>query len=332
MQIARTMVIAPLVATIVGGCAGSGGGSDEEFEGLMCVFMGVLPCLFQPVEQTATPSWTSIRGSGAEVSMGYSPAGSGNIQVNDGAASTFQLSYAEAANRADGTFWYFQAGSFRLDSIGVRLPGQPGLELVARSVQWGNGNATPFVEPSAERYSLVAPNRHVGVAADPRQSGWSYQSFGIWNVLDSTGGRIGAASLGDATPASAVPAAGTATFSGKLAGFYVSPGGQGSIASARASLAANFSSRSLTFASSGTTTTRDLSTAVAATAHDLRGSLTYAPGSGSFSGTLSNVGGTLSGASSGRFYGPAAQELGGTFTLRSGTTTETFIGAYGAKR
>jgi len=40
----------------------------------------------------------------------------------------------------------------------------------------------------------------------------------------------------------------------------------------------------------------------------------------------------MSGASSGQFYGPVAQELGGEFVLKSATTAETFVGAYGAKR
>jgi hypothetical protein len=40
----------------------------------------------------------------------------------------------------------------------------------------------------------------------------------------------------------------------------------------------------------------------------------------------------MSGSSKGQFYGPAAQELGGAFSLKSPTTLETLTGAYGAKR
>lgn len=324
-------VLAALAAVLASGCASSGGGnSEEDFDAFLCVIMGVLPCLFEPAEPTA--GWSSIRGSGTEQKVGYDSAANGLIQPSAADPSTFKLSFAEAANRADGTFWYLKAGSFRLDGIGVQLPGQPGLAVVTASSPWANGNATPFVDPSAASYSLVAPNRHVGVAGDPRQLGWSYQSFGIWNTVSTEGGAMAAATFGNATAAAAVPASGTATFSGKLAGFYVSPGGQGSIASAGISLAADFSARALTVASSGTTTTRDLSTAVAAPALDLHGTLTYAPGSAAFAGTLSNAGGTMSGPSSGGFYGPAAQELGGTFTLKSSTGPEAFVGAYGAKR
>jgi hypothetical protein len=73
-------------------------------------------------------------------------------------------------------------------------------------------------------------------------------------------------------------------------------------------------------------------TAAAAPNLNLNGSLSYLPSSSSFNGTLTNSAGTMSGASKGQFYGPAAQELGGVFTLKSPTTVETFTGAYGAKR
>ncbi len=324
-------VLAALAAVLASGCAGSGDGNREDFDAFACLLGGIFPCLFEVAEPR--PAWSSIRGSGTQKRVGYDSAGSGLIQPSAADPSTFELSFAEAANRADGTFWYLQAGSFRFDGAGVHLPGQPGLAVVTAAPSgWAAGNVTPFVDPAAERYSLVAPNRHVGVAGDPRQLGWSYQSFGIWNTVSSEGGAMSVATFGNVTPATAVPASGSATFSGKLAGFYITPGGEGSIASAGVTVAANFGARSLALTSSGTTTTRDLSTAVAAPALNLHGLLTYQPGSASFAGTLSNAGGTMSGQSGGMFYGPAAQELGGTFTLRSGTSAESFVGAYGAKR
>lgn len=39
----------------------------------------------------------------------------------------------------------------------------------------------------------------------------------------------------------------------------------------------------------------------------------------------------MNGMSSGQFYGPNAQELGGAFSL-SGPDLESYAGAYGAKR
>ena len=81
-----------------------------------------------------------------------------------------------------------------------------------------------------------------------------YQSFGAWN--DHAGGFHGylmAWSQGQTTPGHAVPKTGSATFTGKLIGFYVAPTGAGATAGADVTVNANFSSRSLGFASSGTT-------------------------------------------------------------------------------
>jgi hypothetical protein len=202
--------------------------------------------------------------------------------------------------------------------------GQPGIDVAS------NDNGIPLY-PATNFASL--PVRQLALIANPYVLGWDYQSFGVWDSSDSkTTGAIRATSFGAATPASAIPTVGNATFSGKLAGLYMSPGGQGSMASADLTVSANFASRTLGFASGGTTLTRDLKTATGAPNLDLSGTLTYAPGSNTFTGTLATAGGTMSGSSKGRFYGPAAQELGGVFRVKAATGGEAFTGAYGAKR
>jgi len=60
--------------------------------------------------------------------------------------------------------------------------------------------------------------------------------------------------------------------------------------------------------------------------------LSYTAGTNSFAGDVTN-GGSLSGTSTGRFYGPSAEELGGVFILQAGSgIPETYGGAYGAKK
>jgi len=184
---------------------------------------------------------------------------------------------------------------------------------------------TPFTSVSASA---------VGLIANPYVNGWEYQSFGVWNTEAAGGehGYVNPISYGAATAGSAVPLSGSATFTGRLAGQYVSPTGEGSLAAAELSVNADFGARSLSFASIGTITTRDVATAGAAPNLDLKGTLSYSPGSNAFSGTLTSAGGTMSGPSNGQFYGPKAEELGGVFAVKSPTTVETFTGAYGAKR
>jgi hypothetical protein len=173
----------------------------------------------------------------------------------------------------------------------------------------------------------------MALVANPYALGWNYQSFGAWNQQNSVNsGAISVSSFGQATPASAVPTSGQATFTGKSAGFYVSPTGQGAIAAADATVNANFSARSLGFSTSGTTIARDPKAPTAAPHLNLSGTFTYSPGTNAFTGVVTNAAGTMSGSSKGQFYGPTAQELGGAYSLKSSTTPEMFTGAYGAKR
>jgi hypothetical protein len=104
---------------------------------------------------------------------------------------------------------------------------------------------------------------------------------------------------------------------------------------------ANFGGRTLAFTSSDTAIRPDFATAPEPRPDlDLRGStLSYAAGTNRFSGGVSTVGtslGNINGTTTGQFYGPSAQELGGVFFLQSSDTTtaftETYSGAYGAKQ
>jgi hypothetical protein len=201
------------------------------------------------------------------------------------------------------------------------LSSEPGIE-----VAWGTSSTgqTAFTSTPADGVALVA---------NPFELGWDYQSFGAWTDPEGPAvEHLHANSFGAATPGSAVPSSGAATFAGKLAGMHVDPSGKGSMAVASLSVDVDFSRRTLSLASSGTSLSRDLSVDGAAPHLDVNGTLTYSPGSSAFTGTLGNAGGTMSGTSSGQFYGPAAQELGGMFVLHAPKTVEKFVGAYGAKR
>ena len=157
--------------------------------------------------------------------------------------------------------------------------------------------------------------------------GHQYQSFGVWNErVDAFRGQITVWSQGQPTPAQGIPASGSATFEGRLSGAYVSANGIGGTAASDLKVSADFGARSLGFASSGTTVN-----GAAAPNLDLRGTLTYAPGQARFSGNVANASGSLRGSSSGQFYGPRAEELGGVFAA-TGAGAERFVGAYGAKR
>jgi hypothetical protein len=226
--------------------------------------------------------------------------------------------------------WYDTDGKLKfahqfgdITDTGLAPLGQAGVDVGVTPANQGEDTQSPFA-------SLTG--RAVALMSNPHALGWEYQTFGVWNDGGSDFGVSYAESYGVATPGSAVPTSGNATFNGKLSGFHISGEGRGSIAVADITVTADFNTRTLGFESSSTVLTRDTNTAVAARDLDLSGSLTYAPGTGTFRGSLQNSGGTLSGPAKGRFYGPTAQELGGIFTVQSSTTVETLTGAFGAKR
>jgi hypothetical protein len=170
------------------------------------------------------------------------------------------------------------------------------------------------------------------VVANPFYLGWDYQSFGVWQTgLDSTTGTFGAFSVGTPTAGLDIPGTGNPTFTGKVAGSYVS-GGMGHAVLADLSVNVDFGSRSLVFSTSNTRTSTDWVKFDPAPGLNLTNptlnTLNYVSGTNSFTGTLTTDSG-LSGSSTGQFYGPAAQELGGVFFLQG--SGETYTGAYGGK-
>ena len=329
---ART-VAAVLALVILAGCAhggGSGGGSSSAnnspppaacfFLFFLCIFAAFDDSVSGPNATTGSTeaeatftNWAELKrevrtgASGVGIRTGYETNADGTIRyVGTSAAGDAVVKYD-----ASGKLISFGDGVISYGPSGATLAtmGQPGIDRLD-----GSAGSTALV-------------------ANPYALGWNYQSFGAWNQQHSAGnGTISVSSFGQATPASAVPTSGQAKFTGKSAGFYVSPTGQGSIASADVTVNANFSARSLGFSTSGTTIARDPKAPTAAPQLNLNGTFTYSPAANAFTGTLTNAAGTMSGSSRGQFYGPTAQELGGAFSVKSSTTSEMLTGAYGAKR
>ena len=164
-------------------------------------------------------------------------------------------------------------------------------------------------------------------------AGWEYQTFGVWQTGIGTGsGSYGALSIGAPTAGSAIPTTSGAIFTGATMGFYADATGDGFVTVGELSVNADFAGRSLSFNANNTQkiSTTTPFTSSSASNLDMTGTLTYAPATNSFSGTLNAVGG-MTGTSQGRFYGPNAEELGGVFSLSRGAV-ETYTGSYGAMR
>lgn len=171
------------------------------------------------------------------------------------------------------------------------------------------------------------------VNAEPTVLGYNYQTYGIWATGLGTGsGNYGAISVGAATAPASVPTTGSATYAGNAGGLYIDASGVAYLAASAATLNADFVNRNIAFSSTGTEIVpeNNISSSPASAPYlDFTGSLTYASGSSNFTGSITN--GTVTGVASGQFYGPNANEIGGTFSLL-GSGVQSYIGAFGGKR
>lgn len=347
---------AAIALALLGGCAGGGGSREDDpnkfLEALFCAPLG-LPLNCGELAQAQKASATTSAATPSQASTVSPPPPVAFTTWSDQATlksivraagpqsvTKYELQYPNPSridtiseptfDSAAGISIQYADNRSSFESADVKLPFGP------RGALTGHPEIEVLSGPGSVGYQAVFADMAVskiGLVANPFKSGWEYQSFGVWNDTHIGAlSTIGANSYGAATSGPAVPTTGSAIFTGTLGGLYVSPTGQGSMAAADLTVNANFNARSLNFSSIGTTTARDLTTSTAAPHLNLSGTLTYSPGSNSFTGTLTNASGTMSGTSRGQFYGPAAQELGGVFAIKAPSTVETFTGAYGAKR
>lgn len=169
------------------------------------------------------------------------------------------------------------------------------------------------------------------IVVNPASEGFEYQSFGAWGGLNTSfAGTSNAISVGSATPVSGMPATGTAIFTGSTAGYFVS-GGYSFVTSSDMTTAVNFGTRAMAFA-----TTNSLATVnpvsgpiLSAPGLNMSGTMAIVPGTNQFRGSaVANNG--ISGPIVGQFYGPNANELGGTYIMTGSSGAA--LGGFGGKR
>lgn len=167
--------------------------------------------------------------------------------------------------------------------------------------------------------------------ADPILNGFEYQSFGIWTTGAGTGsGTHGAASVGAPTPAGSIPTSGIFTYNGVAGGRHVAGNGSSYFTLANMNTTVNFATRQLSFMTSFSEQTPNLVTSAFVPSLDMTGTLSYVSGSNQFSGAVTATNG-MTGTAKGRFYGPLAQEIGGTFNV-AGPGVQSYGGAFGGAR
>ncbi|MHA6346427.1 transferrin-binding protein-like solute binding protein [Roseivivax sp. CAU 1761] len=177
------------------------------------------------------------------------------------------------------------------------------------------------------RIALLSQDERTGaLLADPRGTGFEYQSFGVWDVSQGMVGHGAAGSFGVRTSANALPAAGTASYHGSSVGQVVTEG-EIYLTDSRVAVTTDFETVAMT---SSDTSIVDMSTGNATTA--ARPDLDFtASGTLTGSGFTSNIDTAgIEGSVNGQFYGPGAEEVGGTFAAKAGQST--YLGAFGAAK
>lgn len=290
-------LFAPALIATLAACGGGGGGGG-----------GVVEVPFT--------SFSSISGNQTIVMTGIAYTADGTNTLG-GSITSLNISGLHDGSNTTAKLTYQGFGG--LSSINLSTP--------TSSIALGVQSCSSGVCSAENDTSLI-------VAVDAVAVGWNYQTYGIWlKELNATSFQTGVMSAGAVTPGNAVPTIGNnITFTGMTSGFYVDSGAVPYVTSSGMTAIADFANRSIAFSTTGTLRA-NLITGVQTIDNDLNltGTLTYAAGSNQFTGPVNTQNAQLTGRADGRFYGPAAQEIGGVYSL-SGTGSLRMMGAFGGKQ
>jgi len=287
-------------------CAGGGGGSGSNPN-----TYPPLNSLTQPTALTVVSSNTTFNNPTTQLAptggtVAISVAGNGsalttvNLTVTGASGVSFQQPFGQGSS----------ALVPRTDSSGATV-------LYSSTVTAADGSVRQILFANSS-YPLFSLN---------------YTTLGLWEYNASataTSGVGGAYAGGIATRTSDIPTTGTATYAGGMIGRYADGTTSWSVAASASSMA-DFANRTVTLTTSNSSRAPiGGGAAVSDNTLNLSGLLLYPPAINQLSGTLTSTGG-MTGQASAQFFGPGAQELGGTFFLTNGSNRQ-MSGAFGLHR
>ncbi|MCH9852087.1 MAG: transferrin-binding protein-like solute binding protein [Alphaproteobacteria bacterium] len=192
-----------------------------------------------------------------------------------------------------------------------------------------NGNyQNHIIDDTPDSFDADTPNQFgMSRSSFPFNFVANYMARIYWGLDETAYDAYGYAITGFETLGSNIPTSGTAvSFTGKGQGQYYTSAGTGSKLPFSVTATANFTTRNI-----GITTEHD------GTSNDnlnLTGNLSYDAGTNAISGTVETAGDAdnakLTGTADARFYGPAAEELGGTFSMSNADAG--YVGFFGVKK
>jgi len=321
-----------IMAAMLGACGtGGGGGGGSGTPTQIPPAPGQPPAPDQTTQRQTTPpnntprtdvaftSFSAVQ-SNQNVIMGGSAITMSGTQTSNGPVTSVSPEMNGASNLTLG----FDSQR-KLTALAIGAPeGNVSFDQSAgHSISCSGGGICSASSPTAS-----------AIIGDAPGSGWNYQTYGAWAVQSGpTGFVLGGVSAGNATPGNAVPTTGTGTFFGNASGYFIDAAGMRSTTSAAMIANVDFQNRAIGFTTVDTTLLNSTPGPGSRKEElDLSGSLSWAAGVNNFSGQVQTRDGNLNGSASGKFYGPTAQEIGGTYQLGGGGVSRMVGGFGGIKR
>lgn len=193
-----------------------------------------------------------------------------------------------------------------------------------------NGDTLSSGFGGASTLGLNKTQTTMAVFANPTINAYEYQTYGAWGAYGN-GGAAGAISVGNVTPLAGLPTSGTGAFIGGASGYYIDPSNNAYLVNATLNVNVDFAGRTASFNTSNSAMTGGPSGSPIGNGDlNLSGNLSYGAGSTKLSGTVTSTNG-MTGPVNGKFYGPVANEIGGTYAV-SGSGLGSMVGSFGGKR
>ncbi|WP_170607617.1 transferrin-binding protein-like solute binding protein [Ruegeria arenilitoris] len=192
------------------------------------------------------------------------------------------------------------------------------------SVSFDTRNGDTRVDTPLVTSFVTADGQDLATYVDPERAGYEYQTYGAWVTGAGTGsGTAGAGSYGLKTEASNIPVGATATYRGVGLGVARLSDGQPYQTVSSVTVTTDFNTATI---GSSDTSAVNLNTATTTNAPELDFSGSGSVNGSEFTALVSGAG--TAGTAQGQFYGPSANEVGGTFAT-TGPGDVWHMGAFG---
>jgi hypothetical protein len=323
---ALSIMAATLAACGTGGGGGGGSGTPTQIPPAP----GQTPAPDQTTQRQTTPPDNTPR---TDVAFSSFSA----LQPNQNVILSGSATTISGTQTSNGTVTSVNPETNGASNLTLGFDSQRNLTAIAISAPEGNvsfdRSAGHSISCSGGGICSASSPTASAITGDALGSGWNYQTYGVWATQTGPNSFVlGGVSAGNATPGNAVPTTGTGRFFGNASGFFIDAAGIRSTTSAAMIANVDFQNRAIGFTTIDTGLLNSNGPSTRKEELDLSGSLSWAPGVNNFSGQVQTRDRSLNGSASGKFYGPTAEEIGGTYSLSGGPTSRLVGGFGGIKR